>query len=370
MNKTSKILLSIVAVALVLVLVWIGKKNSKPPIEFTTETAFTSTIVKKAVATGNVIPLEEIQVKPQISGIISKIFVEEGAMVEKGDLIATIRVVPNVASLNSAKGRVKNAELEYKNAKIINERNTKLFKRGVIAQQEFQDSELRFNSSQTNLENAKNDLEIIEKGYSSGMGAAANTNIRAEIAGTVLEIPVKKGNQVIESNTFNDGTTIAIIADLTRMIFEGQVDESEVGKLLKGSVLDVSLGAIDAKKFPATLNFIAPKGTEQGGAVQFKIKADVQLDENFYVRAGYSANADIVLEERVDVMSIKEGLLRYENEEPYVEVRIGDGTFERRPLKLGLSDGVNIEVLDGISPEDEIKIWNKASLSSEEQASK
>ena len=135
-------------------------------------------------------------------------------------------------------------------------------------------------------------------------------------------------------------------------------------------VLDVSLGAIDAKKFPATLNFIAPKGTEQGGAVQFKIKADVQLDENFYVRAGYSANADIVLEERVDVMSIKEGLLRYEDEEPYVEVRIGDGTFEKRPLKLGLSDGVNIEVLDGISPEDEIKIWNKASLSSEEQANK
>ncbi|MGB0837664.1 MAG: efflux RND transporter periplasmic adaptor subunit [Flavobacteriaceae bacterium] len=369
MNKTAKILLISIAVVLVVVLIWIAKKNSKPPVEYTTETAYTTTIVKKAVATGNVIPLEEIAVKPQVSGIISKIYVEEGAEVKTGDLIATIRVVPDVAQLNSSKGRVNNAELEYKNSKIMFERNEKLFNKGVISEQEFQDTELRYNNAMTNLENAKIDLEIIEKGYSSGMGEAANTNIRAEIAGTILEIPVKKGNQVIESNTFNDGTTIATIADMSQMIFEGQVDEAEVGKLLKGTVLEVSLGAIDEKKFPAKLNFIAPKGTEEGGAVQFKIKADVQLDQDFFVRAGYSANADIVLEEKMDVMAIKEALLRFEkdSEEPYVEVKKEDGTYERRTLKLGLSDGVNVEILEGLSMEDEIKVWNKAKKSDEEK---
>lgn len=367
MSKTAKFLLISLGVALMIVLVWIGRKNSKPAVQFSTETAYTTTIVKKAVATGNVIPLEEIEVKPQISGIISKIYVEEGAKVRKGDLIATIRVVPDIGSLNSAKGRVKTAELEFNNAQIVFERNEKLYKKGVIAEQEYQDTELRYNNAKTNLQNAKNDLEIIEKGYSSGMGEVANTNVRAEISGTILEIPVKKGNQVIESNTFNDGTSIATIADMSKMIFEGQVDEAEVGKLVKGSIIDVSLGAISDKTFPAKLNFIAPKGTEQGGAVQFKIKADVELDENYFVRAGYSANADFILEEKTDVMAIKEALLRFEMDEPYVEVRKEDGTFEKRILKTGISDGVNIEVVDGISKADEIKIWNKAKKSDEEE---
>jgi HlyD family secretion protein len=366
MSKLAKSLLIIVLIVLVIVLIWLGKMNSKPPVSFETETPYKTTIVKKAVATGNVIPLEEIQIKPQISGIISNIYVEEGAKVERGDLIATVRVVPDVGSLNSAKGRVKTSELEYENAKIVFERNQKLFDKGVISEQEFQDTELRFNNAVTNLQNTKNDLEIIEKGYSSGMGEVANTNIRAEISGTILEIPVKKGNQVIESNTFNDGTTIAVIADMSKMIFEGQVDESEVGRLIRGTELDVSLGAIDEKKFPATLNFIAPKGTEEAGAVQFKIKADVLLDENYYIRAGYSANAEVVLESKEDILAIKQGLLRYENEEPYVEILKEDGTYEKKQIKVGLSDGINIEVLDGLTESDEIKIWNKAKKSDEE----
>ena len=362
MSKRAKIILGVIAALFIVALIWFGKKNKKNVIEYETETAFKATIVKKTVATGKVIPLEEVEIKPQISGIISKVFLEEGTIVKTGDLIATVRVVPNIAALNSATGRVKNAKLSFDNAKISYNRNKKLFEKGVISRQEFETAELNFNNAKQNLDNVASDLEIIKKGSTAGLGKTANTNIRATASGMILEIPVKKGYQVTQTNDFNAGTTIARIADMTKMIFEGKVDESEVGKLLKGTSIEISLGAIENKKFPATLNFIAPKGTEEGGAVQFKIKADVILDSKYFIRAGYSANADIVLEKKDSILSIKEALLKFDKktEEPYVEVKVGD-KFEKRTLKLGVSDGVNIEVLSGVTQEDEIKIWNKVS---------
>ena len=186
---------------------------------------------------------------------------------------------------------------------------------------------------------------------------------------TIVDVPVKEGNQVIESNTFNAGTTIATIADMTKMIFEGKVDEAEVGKIKNGTVLEVSLGAIEKKKYPAKLNFIAPKGTEENGAVQFKIKGDVTLDDEFFVRAGYSANADIVLEKKDSVLSIKEALLQFDKktELPYVEIKTGDQQFERRDVELGISDGINVEILSGVTINDEIKIWNKTSKKEEDE---
>ena len=220
---------------------------------------------------------------------------------------------------------------------------------------------MAYYQAKEDVQNAKNDYEIIRRGY-TGTGGSANTNIRATTSGMILEIPVKEGYQVIQSNNFNAGTTIASIADMTKMIFEGKVDEAEVGKLEEGSEIQVALGAIDKKKFPAILNFIAPKGTEENGAVQFKIKADVTLDKEFFVRAGYSANADIVLEKKDSVLSIKEALLQFDKitEAPYVEVKTGEQEFERKDLELGISDGINVEILSGITDEDEIKIWNKA----------
>ncbi|SEB54713.1 HlyD family secretion protein [Tenacibaculum sp. MAR_2009_124] len=364
MSKRAKIILGIIAVFFVAVLIWLGKKNQKNIITYETETPFKATIERKAVATGKVIPLEEVDIKPQISGIIDKVYLEEGAIVKAGDLIATVRVVPNIQSLNSANGIVKNTKLTYDNAKIQYERNKKLFDKGVISRQDYENSLLNFNNSKQSLYNAKSDLDIIKRGTTAGLGKTANTNIRATASGMIVEIPVKKGYQVIESNNFNEGTTIATIADMTRMIFEGKVDESEVGKLVKGSDIEVALGAIDGKKFPAKLNFIAPKGTEESGAVQFKIKADVSLDDEYFVRAGYSANANIVLEKKDSVLSIKESLLRFdkESEEPYVEVQLNDeGKFEKKTVKLGVSDGVNVEILEGVTANDQIKIWNKAS---------
>ena len=286
----------------------------------------------------------------------------EGSKVKKGDLIATVRVVPNEQSLISAQGRVNNLRISLDNAKTQYDRNKNLFDKGVISRAEFERFELTYNQAKQDLQNAQNDYLIIKRG-SAGSGGAANTNIIAQISGTILEIPVKEGDQVIQSNNFNAGTTIASIADMSKMIFEGKVDESEVGKLVKDSDIEVSIGAIEGIKFPAKLNFIAPKGTEESGAVQFKIKADMSLDDKYFIRAGYSANADIVLEKKDSVLAIKEALLKFDQktEAPYVEVKTGEGTFERRDIKLGTSDGVNVEILEGLTKDDEIKIWNKTS---------
>ncbi len=358
-----------IGLALIAILVWFGVKNSKSPIQYETEKPFKTNIVRKTVATGKVVPLEEAEIKPKVSGIIEEIFVEEGAQVKIGDLIATIRVVPNVQSLNSAQGNVKTSQLRYDNTKILFERNKGLFEKGVISRQEFETTELNFNSAKQDLNSAQNNLDIIRKGSAAGMGKTANTYVKAEISGTILEIPVRRGTQVIESNTFNAGTTIATIADMTKMIFEGKVDEAEVGKIKNGTILEVSLGAIEKKKYPAKLNFIAPKGTEENGAVQFKIKGDVTLDDEFFVRAGYSANADIVLEKKDSVLSIKEALLQFDKktEKPYVDVKTGDQEFEKRDVELGISDGINVEILSGVTIEDEIKIWNKTSKKEEEE---
>ncbi len=362
MSKRAKIILIIIAIGFVAALIWFGKKNKKSIVEYDTETPFKTTIIKKTVATGKVTPLEEIEIKPQITGIIDKILLLEGSKVKKGDLIATVRVVPNEQSLISAKGRVDNIKIRLSNAKIQFDRSKNLFDKGVVAKQDFEQIELTYNQAKQDLKNAENDYMIIKRG-SAGSGGSANTNIIAQMSGTILEIPVKEGDQVIQSNNFNAGTTIASIADMSKMIFEGKVDESEVGKLVSGSDIEVSIGAIEGKKFPAKLNFIAPKGTEEQGAVQFKIKADVSLDNNFFIRAGYSANADIVLEKKDSVLSIKEALLKFDKktEEPYVEVKTAEGNFEKKTLKLGTSDGVNVEILEGVSATDEIKIWNKVS---------
>ncbi len=359
--KKRTIIFIVLGIALVAVLIWFGKKNSKSPIEYTTETPFTTNIETKTVATGKVIPLEEVALKPKVSGIIDKIYVEEGAKVKVGDLIATIRVVPNEKSLNSARGSLNSIKLRFENTKKLYLRNKGLFEKGVVSKQDFETVELNYNSAKQDLLNAQNNLKIIQKG-SANSSRSANTFVKSEITGTILEIPVRKGNQVIESNTFNSGTTIATVADMTKMIFEGKVDESEVGKIKNGTELEVSLGAIEGKKYPAKLTFIAPKGTEEAGAVQFKIKADVVLDDKFFVRAGYSANANIILEKKDSILAIKESLLQFnkDDEKPYVEVEVGDQKFEKRDIEIGISDGINVEIISGVSKEDKIKVWNKA----------
>ncbi|MEN8787954.1 MAG: efflux RND transporter periplasmic adaptor subunit [Flavobacteriaceae bacterium] len=361
MNKIVKYALIIV---LGLGVLWAAaffiKSNSKSVIAYETKTPFTASIEKKTVATGKVIPKDEIEIKPQISGIIDKIYLEEGVKVKAGELIATIKVVPNEQALNQAQGRVRNAEIALNNVKIEYNRNKLLFDKGVISSQSFNEWQLQFDQAKQELDNARADYRIIRLG-SAGGSSSANTYIRATVDGTILEIPVREGDQVIQSNNFNDGTTIASIADLGKMIFEGKVDEGEVDKLELGMPLEISLGAIEDKKFDAKLKFIAPKGTEESGAVQFKIEGDVQVDSSFMIRAGYSANASMILERKDSIMVIPEALLQFDKEtdEPYVEIMVGDQEFERKEIEIGISDGVNVEIVSGLSEEDEVKVWNE-----------
>lgn len=339
------------------------KSNSKSAVTYETMKPFIANIEKKTVATGKVVPEDEIEIKPQISGIIEKIFMEEGAKVKSGDLIARIKVVPNEQSLNQARGRVRNAELALNNVTIEYNRNKALFDKGVISSQDFNNLQLQYDQAKQELSNAQSDYQIIKRG-SAGGSVTANTNIRATVDGTILEIPVEEGDQVIQSNNFNDGTTIATIADLTKMIFEGKVDEGEVGKLKLGTALKISLGAVEGKELDAKLRFIAPKGIEETGAVQFKIEGDVEVDDDVFIRAGYSANASMILEKKDSVMVIPEALLQFDKktDKPYVEVAVGnveDQKFERKDIEIGISDGVNVEIVSGITQDDEVKQWNK-----------
>jgi len=336
------------------------KTNNKSVIEYDTQTVITTSIEKKTVVTGKVIPEDEVEIKPQIQGIIDALFVEEGDQVNTGDLLAKIKVVPNEQNLNSAEGRLANSRIVLKNAEIELNRNRDLFEKGIISKQNFENVQLRFNQAKQDVSNSISDLQIIRSG-SKGGAASANTNIRATVPGTVLEIPVEEGFQVIASNSFNAGTTIATIADLNKMIFEGKVDEAEVGKLRVGMPLEVSLGAIEDQALDARLKFIAPKGNEEQGAVQFIIEADLFLNDSIFVRAGYSANASLVLERKDSIMAIPEALLQFdrETEKPYVEVQVEDQKFERRDIEIGISDGVNVEVISGLTKEDQIKVWNK-----------
>lgn len=363
MNKTVKIILGIVVLILLLVVLkYFKDANSKAIEDYDVEEPFYTSINTQAVATGKLNPEEEIELKPQISGIIDEILVEEGDKVKKGDLIAKIRVVPNEQSLVSANSQIKTAQLAFNNAETLYNRNKSLYDKGVIAQQDFENSELSFNQAKETLRQAQNNYQIIKRGSISG-GASANTNIIAQISGTILEIPVREGDQVIESNNFNDGTTIATVADMSQMIFEGKVDEAEVGKLSEGRQIKVVLGAIKDKEFPATLTFIAPKGVEENGAVQFTIKANVNIDEGTNVRAGYSANAEIDIESKDSVFAIREALLQYNRitEKPFVEVLEGEGKYKKVDVVLGISDGINVEITDGLKEGDKIKEWNKTS---------
>ena len=336
------------------------KSNSKSVVEYETHKPFISSIEKKTVATGKVIPEDEIEIKPQISGIIEKIYMEEGKKVKAGDLIATIKVVPNEQALFQARGRVNNAKVALGNAELDFNRNKTLYDKGVVSAQDFQNIELAFNQAKLELENAQNDYQIILRG-SAGGSSSANTYIRATVEGTILEIPVEEGDQVIQSNNFNEGTTIAAIADLNKMIFEGQVDEGEVGKLVVGMPLIITLGAVEDKELGADLKFIAPKGVEDAGAVKFKIEGDVKVEDDFVIRAGYSANASLTLEKKDSILVISEALLQFDKEtnKPYVEVATGEQQFERRDIEIGISDGINVEIVSGLTEEDEVKQWNK-----------
>jgi len=364
LKKIRNILLLVVLIGLfVWTFYFLYQKSQKPDEVFKTTSPFDTTIVKKTVATGSVTPRKEVNMKSQVSGIIEKLYIEAGQQVKKGDIIAKIKVIPNMLNMANAQNRVNTAKINYENALIEFERNKALFDQDVISKSEFQTIDLRLKSAKEELEASENQLQIIQDGVSKSSGAVSNTLVRSTITGMVLDVPVKEGGQVIESNTFNEGTTIASVANMGEMIFEGKLDESEVGKVHSGMEIVLTIGAIDEERFAAKLEYISPKGITENGAIQFLIKASINKSNNSFLRAGYSANADIILEKKDSVMAISESVLQFEKENAFVEVEVGPQKFEKRFVKTGLSDGINIEVLSGLKKDDKIKL---ASVATEE----
>jgi HlyD family secretion protein len=349
------LLLSIIGALFIYTLWFLYQKSSEKPLVAIIESPFVGNIIRKTVATGSVSPREEVTVKPNISGIVEEVMVAPGQIVKPGEVLARVRVVPNIQELANAENRLNRAEIAHENARIDIERNEKLFAQKVISRADFQPFEIAFRNAEEEVKAARENLEIIRKGFSERTAAAANTLVRSTAGGMVLDVPIKTGNSVIMANNFNEGTTIASIADMQDMIFIGKVDESEVGKLRHDMPLILTIGAIESKKFKAHLTYISPKGVDDNGAVKFEIKANLDLDSNDFIRAGYSANADIVLQRADSVLCINERLLKFEDNKPYVEVETAPQIFEKRFVKTGLSDGINTQILSGISIEDKLK---------------
>jgi HlyD family secretion protein len=376
MKRTKTIILLLLIVIIFgAALSYLWSKNQEDPIKYTSEALSVQTIVVKTVATGSIVPKEEILIKPNISGVIEKIYIEAGEYVKQGDLIAQIRVIPNVSNLTSAKNNIasnrnamQTAEINFKTQKTIYDRQKELFDKGVISANEFDQvnntylqAKQRVEQTRIDVVQSRQNYDIIKTGTTSGLGNVAQTQVRATVSGMVLDVPVKAGNQVIEANNFNEGTSIASLADVKQMIFEGKVDESEVGKIKEGLPLEITVGAIEDENFDAVLDYIAPKGVAQNGAIQFEIKGSLKTIDSTFIRAGLSANASIILEKAEQVLALKEALVQYDKktQKPYVEIEMGDQDFKRQDVELGISDGIFVEVKKGITKDDKIKVWNK-----------
>lgn len=330
-------------------------KSRDVPVTYAIEKAEIADVVEKTVATGAINPRVEVAIKSRVSGVVSRLAVEPGQIVRAGDLIGEIRVIPDVAALEQAQSAVQAARIGLDDAKRQLERGEQLAGTAAIAGRELDDLRTAYALAQQEYESAQRQLQIVREG-ATRQTADVSTQVRSTVDGMVLSVDVEAGQSVIESNTFNEGTTIATVADMNDLVFEGQVDESEVGRLKEGMPLEITVGALENRTFAGTLEYISPKGVLEEGAVQFEIKARVEPPDDVFIRAGSSANADIVLDRRDDVLTVEERLVGFDEDgKPYVEVAVGDQQFERRSVELGLSDGIRAEVLAGIDANTELK---------------
>ena len=374
----------LLAFALISGIIYLVKSNSKESEAFLTRKPTVQNMDDKVMATGKIVPKEEIEIKPNIAGIIDKILVDEGQRVEAGQLIATVKIIPNIAEVNNAQQEVMNSQLQISNAKMNVDNmqkqfamQQKLFSQGVISKQEFLNSQQQLYSQQQGLKNANQQLQtaqkrlqIVKTGATPELQGLATTQIRSKAAGTVLEVPVKVGSQVIEANSFNAGTTICSIADLNSLIFQGEIDEAQAGKLKQGMDMKIVIGALQNKSFPGKLTMIAPKGKDTNGTIKFPVEGDVNNPNNEYIRAGFSANGEIVMSSQKNALLLDESLIQYEKvsgkDKSFVEVKQKDGKFKKAYVKLGASDGINVQILSGIDKNAEVKVWNPSDKDKEE----
>lgn len=346
--------LGLVAIVFIGTIVFLYKKSQQPPTVYKTDSPVTTTIVKKTVAIGKVIPRREIDVKSQVSGVVEKVYVVAGQNVKKGDILAKITLRPNMLNVNSAESQVQTAKINLQNSEVEYNRQKRLFAQKLISESEYNKFLVTYNLQREAVNNAENALLLLKSGATKNSDKVSNL-IPATVDGMVLDVPNKEGAFIVESSTFQSGTSLATLADMNDMIFEGLVDESEVGKLKEGMELVLNIGALQGKPFSAVLEYVSPKGVTDQGTIKFTIRAAVKLNKDLFLRSNYSANADIVLEKKENVLAINEGNLIIEDKANYVEVETAPQKFEKREVKTGLSDGINIEIVSGLKASDKIK---------------
>lgn len=358
MKKVLKIAALILLGLLVLwtfVFLW---NKSKPKVKnYQIEQAQQATIEKKTVATGKVQPRNEILIKPQMSGIIAELYKEAGDKVQAGDVIAKIQVIPDMVTLSSAESRLTRANLVYEQSKRNFERDSVLYNKDVISREEFEKVRLQYRNDREEMKSAEDNLSLIRDGLTARTASSSNTLIRSTVTGTILDVPIKVGNSVIQSNNFNDGTTIAAVADMSDMLFVGKIDETEVGRVSVGMPMKITIGAMQDASLTADLEYVSPKGIEESGAILFEMKAAMKIPSDIFIRAGYSANAEIILDKSEDVLTIPESSVEFSGDTAFVYLVTNQEPqeFKRTPIKLGLSDGINIEVKEGLKANDNIR---------------
>lgn len=358
MKKIFKIALLVILAVAVLWTFWFLWQKSRPKVKkYEIEAVSIGNVDKKTVATGKVDPRNEILIKPQMSGIITAVYKEAGDIVKAGDVIAKIKVIPDMVSLNSAESRVSRAQISFDQSKKNYDRDSKLFADKVISKEEFEKTQLQYHSDREELKAAKDNLSLTRDGISTNSAAISNTLVRSTINGTILDVPVKVGNSVIQSNNFNDGTTIATVANMSDMLFVGKLDETEVGRIKVGMPMDITIGALQDQKLIAKLEYVSPKGKEENGAIMFEMKAAVKVPKDVFIRAGYSANAEIVFSKSDHVVTIPESCIEFGGDTAFVYVlkTKEPQAFVKKQVKVGLSDGVKIEVKSGLTVKDKIR---------------
>ena len=359
MKKYSKLIIAaIIALIFIGTFVFLWQKSQPKEVVYNEFTPKLDSIQKTTIITGKIEPRNEVNVKPQISGIISELYKEPGDYVNAGDVIAKVKVIPDMSQLSSAEMRVRLAEINLKQAETNFQREENLYNQKLVSADEYDKSKVALDQAKHEKVAAIDALQVVRDGVSQSNAKASSTLIRSTISGVILDIPVKVGNSVILSNTFNDGTTIATVAKMTDLIFRGNIDETEVGQLVNGMNMKITIGALQDLKFDASLEYISPKAVESNGANQFEIKAAVKLEEGSKIRAGYSANAEILLARADKVLSVPESAIEFSGDSTFVYVIKGEGkdkTYERTAVETGLSDGVNIEIKKGITAKDKVR---------------
>ena len=359
MKKFMKIaVLVLIAAIFIGTFVFLYQKSQPEVVSYQILKAETKDLVQTTVATGKIEPRDEVEIKPQISGIIAEVYKEAGQTVQQGEVIAKVKVIPELGTLNSAESRVRLAEMNGKQAEIDLERMEKLYNDKLVSNEEYEKTLLAAKQAREELQAAKDNLEIVKEGITKSSASFSSTLIRSTITGLILDVPIKVGNSVIMSNTFNDGTTIATVADMSDLIFRGNVDETEVGRIREGIPVKITLGALQNMKFDAVLEYISPKSIENNGANQFEIKAAITVPDSVTIRSGYSANAEMVLQQANDALTIPESAVEFSNDSTFVYVltdSVPTQTFERRLIATGISNGIDTEVKQGLKSGESVR---------------